>query len=94
MKEKILLPSYDGSKNYIVYDRPTEDGLYVYNLEPASNFIRVIYDGTKIKSIDPSGGPFLSIGNKVDEMKLVKITSLKQEPIKLYFEHAENKEEI
>lgn len=90
MKEKILLPSHDGSKNYIVYDRPTEDGLYAYNLEPESNFIRVIYDGTEIKSVDPSGGPMISAGFKVDNLELVKISGTKKNhPIELYFKNVE-----
>lgn len=63
METKIRLITHDGSNNYLeqLKDRPN-----TYRLVTPINFIRggQISDGREF--IDPSGGPMLVVGEKID----------------------------
>lgn len=63
METKIRLRTHDGSNNYLeqIKDRPN-----TYRLVTSINYIRggQISDGREF--IDPSGGPMLVVGEKID----------------------------
>lgn len=71
--QTILLPNRYGDKNYLVFKGLT-DGVYSYELRLQTSLgTRMLFDENpdNIYAIDPSGGPFLSIGYK---LKLENIT--------------------
>lgn len=82
MIEKILLPNRYGDKNYLIL-QSSEGDLGYYKLVLQDNLcIRVIAgeDGefNNPFAIDPSGGPYMSIGFEIADMTLVKIENDKQ----------------
>ena len=79
--QMILLPNRYSDKNYLLF-KGTEDDTYNYELRLQHNFgTRIIFDEdhAHLVAIDPSGGPFLSIGYKINHndlvLELVEITN-------------------
>lgn len=71
--QTILLPNRYGDKNYLLF-KNLSDGIYSYELRLQTNLgTRLLFNETPddVYAIDPSGGPFLSIGYK---LKLEDIT--------------------
>lgn len=91
----VKLENRHGDKNYLLF-RDMENDLYVYDLRLEHDLgTRVIFgdNPNEIVAIDPSGGPMLGIGYKIQigeqTLELVKI-----EDFKLKFKNAEDKEII
>ena len=91
----VKLENRHGDKNYLLF-RDMENDLYVYDLRLEHDFgTRVIFgdNPNEIVAIDPSGGPILGIGYKIQvgeqTLELVEI-----EDFKLKFKNAEDKEII
>lgn len=69
--EKIFLPNRYGSKIWL---EPKEDNKWLLNGEDnESSYMRVIGYPDKIEAIDPSGGPFISLGYQVGDKIVTKI---------------------
>lgn len=82
----IKLPNREGSL-YL----SKQDGYYslLSNKPYITNYIRVIKDKQgNIEAVDPSGGPFMSLGYTVGNLVLKRISS--DSGIKLYFEENDN----
>ena len=86
--EEILLSNRYGDKNILKRDEGSDYWVLMFG-SPADAHYRVIFQdtdsGRKIKAIDPSGGPFLSIGSKVGG-KLIKKIEEDDVEIKFYLE--------
>lgn len=75
--EKIILPNRDGADLYLVQ---IEEDSNLYNIvcdlkhEYVLNYARMILaeDNLTIEAFDPSGGPYIYLGYKVDEKRKVK----------------------
>ena len=70
MKERILLPNRDGLKNYLV---KYKDDKYIF--QPEFDWVTAGITGSNdnIKSYDPSGGPFMTIGYVVENYIITNI---------------------
>ena len=80
--QTILLPNRYGDKNYLVF-KGLMDGIYSYELRLQTSLgTRLLFDETpdNVYAIDPSGGPFLSIGYKLElegiTLELIEIDNL------------------
>lgn len=65
--QTILLPNRYNEKNYLILKNIT-DGIYAYELRPQYDFgTRVLFDPDtdNTNAVDPSGGPYMSIGYKL-----------------------------
>lgn len=87
------IPNRDGDKNYLLFTG-REDDLLVYELRLEHDLgMRVIFgdDPEEIVAIDPSGGPFISVGNQMkfgeQILELVEINDLQ-----LKFKNAKDEE--
>lgn len=95
MKDIIKLDSHDGSNNYLVkLNIPQYKNYQAYLLKTQYNYIRYIYDveGINIISVDPSGGPMLSIGDIIrnTDYEIEEINSLKYVGIILTLKEIKN----
>lgn len=73
----IKLNSHDGTNNYLKQlEVPTYEGKQAYLLKTPYNFCRFgeVEEGRKF--VDPSGGPMLVEGDKVDKYTIVKIVTV------------------
>ena len=70
-ENKILLPNRCGDKNYLV--RESEHTYCIEFDKNADPHMRVIGGLEKIEAIDPSGGPFISVGDEVEGKKITRI---------------------
>lgn len=61
----VRLNSHDGSNNYLRLGNITND-TFEYKLISEYGACRVIHSDGKIEAIDPSGGPMISVGNRID----------------------------
>lgn len=79
--KKIKLFNRDGADLYIVLSKKVENNIYEAKLKIDKKhsycleYIRTIKDcSDNIESVDPSGGPFISIGDEFENnYKIVKI---------------------
>lgn len=81
---KLPLPNRESS----VWLEDCADGSFkvVASKSYITDFMRVLYgDNNKIIAIDPSGGPFMAIGYKVGDYKIVEI----RKDLHLILEHDE-----
>lgn len=86
MRKRIKLCSHDRSKNYLVY-RNYANPYYVFSLRTEFDPFRIIRDeNNNIISIDPAGGPMMTLGdnNIIIGMVLRKIVVAEKEVL-LYF---------
>ena len=73
IRHKILLDNRYGEKNYLV---PVDKETFKIEWSDPEGSIGVIYldaEYTKIKAIDPSGGPMISLGDKFLKWEVVEI---------------------
>lgn len=77
MKREVHLFNREGADLKIVL-KPSS-GIYVGTLKTdprhsyCLDFMRIIYDGEEIEAVDPSGGPFISVGQEFSGYKIIKI---------------------
>lgn len=65
----IRLCSHDGSDNYMTLkDTPNQYHGYIWNLMSEYGTSRVGHDNGNIVYVDPSGGPMISIGDKLNDL--------------------------
>ena len=73
------------SKDIIKLYNRYGDNIYLENLENnkwvlrgGDDYYRVIFDKSPddIKAVDPSGGPFLSVGDKVEGKEIIEIVQI------------------
>lgn len=89
MREKIKnFPLYSryGYNNFITEDTP---GTFILTLdENCGDYLRVIGNpGEEIEAIDPSGGPFISVGEEIGKYVFTGYGQLKDKKIKrIYFD--------
>ena len=70
-ENKILLPNRYEDKNYLI-----KESEHTYCIEFDKNadpHMGVVGDLEKIEAIDPSGGPFISVGDEVEGKKIIRI---------------------
>jgi hypothetical protein len=75
-KTIIILNGHSASKNTLVLVSFDKEYVHYKLIAPLSNALRCGVDAEnsdKITWIDPSGGPMMSIGYKVNDLKLVEI---------------------
>lgn len=70
-ENKILLPNRYGDKNYLV--RESEHTYCIEFDKDTDPHMGVIGGLEKIEVIDPSGGPFISVGDEVEGKKITHI---------------------
>lgn len=78
MEDIIKLPTRYGIRTFLKRI-PDDDKSKVYLLTTDASTIRVIYknkERTIIQAIDPSGGPYISIGSNIDKHKVKNISFL------------------
>jgi len=72
MKEDIILLARYGYKHYLKH---IQNNMWSLECDPkSSGYFRIIGDPGDIQAIDPDGGPFLSIGDKVGDYHIKSIT--------------------
>lgn len=75
---KIKLPNRYGNNNYL---EQIAGNCWKLVLDKSNNYTRLIgFDGeskigSKVKAIDPEGGPFISVGSKIDNYTVETIMS-------------------
>lgn len=72
MKQDIILLARYGYKHYLKHVQDK-----IWSLEPdpkSSGYFRIIGNPGDIVAIDPDGGPFLSVGDKVGDYHIKSIT--------------------
>lgn len=81
---KIKLFNRDGADLNLVQKREIEPGISEWELQADDKhdyilkYTRYIMDNGVIEAIDPSGGPFISLGDEFnDKYKIVKINNAK-----------------
>lgn len=84
MEKDIILPNRYGDKNRLVH---VGENTYVLNFDPNGSCCRLIFDEDpgSIKAVDPSGGPFISVGDEVDG-RVVKEIMMIENKIHITFE--------
>lgn len=65
----IDLYSHDGSDNYLIYEGKTEDNeYYIWRLISEYGSSRVGHDNGDVVYLDPSGGPMIEVGQKLNHI--------------------------
>ena len=73
ISHKVLLPNRYGERNYLV---PIDAETFLIQWENLEGHLQVHYadnEYTKIKAIDPSGGPLIGLGYKILEWEVTEI---------------------
>jgi len=72
MKKDIILNARYGYKHCLKY---IQDNLWSLNPDPrSSGYFRIIGNPGDIHAIDPDGGPFLSVGDQIENYHIKSIT--------------------
>ena len=89
MKE-IILPNRYGAINRLRLIKEKKGLLYYKFTSQEEDFMRIIAGENNSfafpDAIDPSGGPYMSLGWRIENLKLIKILNRKGIPIILIFE--------
>ena len=71
--EDIILNIRYGYKHWLKH---VQDSLWSLECDPkASGYFRIIGDLNDIQAIDPDGGPFLSLGDRIGDYHIKSITA-------------------
>ena len=90
------------SKDIIKLYNRYGDNVYLENLEEnkwvlrGGNYCRIIFDKSPddIEAVDPSGGPFLAVGGKVEGKEIIEIVRISKIGFVFTLKDNENKKSI
>ena len=88
MKEwKKIIPLFNRDGNKVYLEQKESNIYYLRGDEEALMAVGVTFDGShdNIKAVDPSGGPYISIGSKTTEGYVVESIESTKEGFKIKF---------